>query len=142
MSNIRHNLTIAATIKEVYDAITLEKGLKGWWTNECSAKSEEGNINHFIFGEEYFNKMKILKLNSPKEIYWECLDGDKEWVGTKISFELKEKDNMTFLKFSHLGWEDESEFFGFCNHHWGRFLDSLKSLCETGKGQPFIKDND
>ncbi len=32
MANIRHNLTITASTKQVYDAITLENGLKGWWT--------------------------------------------------------------------------------------------------------------
>lgn len=141
MANLRHNLTIEASAKQVYDAITLEEGLRGWWTNEATAKPEEGNINHFIFGDEYFNKMKIVNLNSPSIVQWECVDGDKEWIGTKLSFELEEKEGTTFLRFSHLNWAEESEFFGFCNHHWGRFLDSLKSLCETGKGQPFIKED-
>ena len=59
MANIRHNLTIKAFAKEVYDAITSEKGLKGWWTNEVTAKPEEGHINQFKFGDEYLNKMKI-----------------------------------------------------------------------------------
>ncbi|WP_109435077.1 SRPBCC domain-containing protein [Aquimarina sp. AU119] len=139
MANIRHNLTITASTKQVYDAITLENGLKGWWTQEATAKPEEGNINHFKFGDEYFNEMKILKLNPPNQVHWECVDGDKEWIGTNLSFVLEERDGITFLKFSHLNWAEESEFFGFCSHHWGRFLDSLKSLCETGKGQPFIK---
>lgn len=138
MANIRHNLMINASIKEVYDAITLEDGLKGWWTNDAKAKLEIGSINHFKFGNEYFNKMKILKLGEPNLILWECVDGDREWIGTKLSFELKDKEERTFLKFSHLNWNDESDFFGFCCHHWGRYLDSLKSLCETGKGQPFM----
>lgn len=139
MANIRHNLTINASVKQVYDAITMEDGLKGWWTSQTSAKPKEGSINHFKFGDEYFNKMKISKLNSPSEVYWECVDGDKEWIGTNLSFELEEKEGITFLKFSHLNWAEESEFFGFCNHHWGRFLDSLKALCETGEGQPFAE---
>ena len=24
-----------------------------------------------------------------------------------------------------------------CNYHWGFYMRSLKSYCETGKGQPF-----
>lgn len=138
MANIRHNLTISATAEQVYDAITLESGLRGWWTNDATAKPEEGYINHFKFGGEYFNKMKILKLDSSIEVQWECVDGDREWIGTNLSFELVEKEGITFLKFSHLNWKEESEFFGFCSHHWGRYLDSLKSLCETGEGQPFV----
>ena len=139
MANIRHNLTIAAPVQKVYEAITLEDVLKGWWTYDANAKPEEGHINHFKFGVAYVNKMKVLQLDAPKEVHWECIDGDREWIGTKLSFVLQERKNDTFLEFSHLNWAEESEFFGFCNHHWGRFLDSLKSLCETGKGQPFVE---
>jgi uncharacterized protein YndB with AHSA1/START domain len=139
MANIRHNLMIRASAKKVYDAIASEQGLKSWWTNEVTAKPEEGFINHFKFSDEYFNKMKILKLNSPIEIHWECVDGDKEWVGTNLSFELNEKEEGTTLKFSHLNWTNESEFFGFCSYHWGRYMESLKLFCETGKGQPYSK---
>jgi len=139
MANIRHNLIINAPIKTVYDAITSEEGLKGWWTTEVTAKPEEGYVNHFIFSDEYFNKMKVLKLNPAHEVHWECVDGDKEWIGTKLSFELNEKEEKITLSFSHLNWENESEFFGFCNHQWGRYLDSLKSYCETGNGHPYSK---
>jgi len=138
MANIRHNMTIAASATKIFDAVTREEGLKGWWTTDVDARPEEGYVNHFKFGENGFNKMKVSKLQSPNEVYWECVDGDKEWVGTKVSFELEEREDNTFLKFAHLNWAEESEFFGFCNHHWGRFLDSLKSLCETGEGQPFV----
>ena len=139
MANIRHNLMINASTKKVYDAITSEQGLKGWWTNEVTAKPEEGYINHFKFSDEYFNKMKILKLNAPVEVHWEGVDGDEEWVGTNLFFELNEKEEITLLRFSHLNWKNESEFFGFCSHHWGRYLDSLKSFCETGNGHPYSK---
>ncbi|MEW4925694.1 SRPBCC domain-containing protein [Algibacter sp. 2305UL17-15] len=140
MANIRHNLTIEAPVKKVYDAITLEQGLRGWWTNDASAKPEIGHINHFKFGTEYFNKMEVSKLKFPTNVTWICKDGDKEWIGTKLTFDLEDKEGVTSLKFSHLNWAEESEFFGFCNHQWGRFLDSLKSLCETGKGQPFKQE--
>lgn len=140
MATIRHHFTIKSPTKKVYDALTLEEGLKAWWTNDTSAKYEIGNINHFKFGDEYFNKMKVLELNFPSIVSWECVDGDKEWIGTKLTFELEEKDGDTYIKFSHLNWAEESEFFGFCNHQWGRYLDSLKYLCETGIGQPFKEE--
>lgn len=80
-----------------------------------------------------------MKLEPPTKVTWECVDGDSEWIGTILTFNLVERDNATLLCFSHLDWAEESEFFGICNHHWGPFLDSLKSLCETGVGQPFIE---
>lgn len=139
MANIRHHLTIEAPLKKVYDAITTEQGLRGWWTVDTTAKPEIDHVNHFRFGAQYFNKMKVVELTPPTHVAWECVDGDKEWIGTILTFELEDRDSIIFLKFSHLNWETESEFFGFCNHQWGRYLDSLKSLCETGKGQPFME---
>lgn len=139
MANIRHNLIIDAPLKQIYDALTSEAGLKGWWTEEVDARPEEGYINQFRFGNEYFKKMEISKLMAPIKVYWRCTHGDKEWIGTELSFELEKREDKTLLLFSHLNWSEESEFFGYCNHHWGRYLDSLKSLCETGKGQPYTK---
>ena len=139
MANIRHNLKIDIAPQKVYEAITTEKGLRGWWTTDTSANPKEGFINHFRFGPVYFNKMKITRLSAHKEVHWRCVDGDHEWIGTTVSFTLEEREGATFLKFSHKNWSEESEFFGVCTYHWGRFLVSLKSLCETGKGQPYAE---
>lgn len=140
MANIRHNLIIKSPCKIVYDTLTLEQGLMGWWTNDTIAKPEVGHINQFKFGSEYLKKMKISELKFPTHVTWKCIYGDKQWIGTKLIFKLEEKEGDTLLKFSHLNWAEESDFFGFCNHQWGRYLDSLKSLCETGIGQPFKQE--
>ena len=63
----------------------------------------------------------------------------QEWIGTTINFELKENNKQISLRFSHLNWTEESEFYGFCNYSWGRFLESLKSLCEMGTGNPYTE---
>ncbi len=140
MPNIRHVLTIDATPESVYQAITTEVGIKNWWTTEANAKAEVGYINEHRFGDKYFNKMKVTKLQSPTHVAWKCVDGDHEWIGTDLSFDIEKGDGNTMLRFAHLNWKEESEFYGFCNHHWGRFLDSMKSYCETGKGTPFVPD--
>jgi len=137
MANIRHHLIIKASNQVVFDAITTQEGLRAWWTNETDAKAEVGYVNHFKFGSEYFNEMKISKLNAPVMIHWDCINGPEEWIGTKLSFELENKDGDTFLRFAHMDWAAETDFYGSCNYHWGYYLESLKSLCETGKGQPF-----
>ena len=139
MADIKHNFTISAPKDKVYDAISQEDGLKGWWTYDTTAKAEEGYVNHFRFGKSHFKKIKVTTLDAPNRVHWECVEGDPEWLGTKIAFELEDRETKTFLKFSHCDWAEQSEYFGVCNYHWGRFLASLKSLCETGKGQPFIE---
>lgn len=38
MAGIKHNLIINATSRKVYDAITLQEGLAGWWTVDTIAR--------------------------------------------------------------------------------------------------------
>ncbi len=137
MANIKHNLLIESPTQNVYDAITTEKGLSEWWTNDTIAKPEVGFINQFKFGPAHYKKIKVSQLNGKNKVIWELIEGDEEWLDTKIVFQLDEKDGNTFLKFSHLKWKEETDYFGICNYHWAKFLISLKSLCETGTGQPF-----
>ena len=137
MANIKHNLVIKSSTQNIYNAITTEEGLSNWWTNDTIAKPEIGFINQFQFGPEHCKKIKVVELDNSNKVTWELVEGDEQWIGTKIVFQLDEKNGNTFLKFSHLNWAEETEYFGVCNYHWGKFLDSLKSLCETGKGEPF-----
>ncbi|WP_299273524.1 SRPBCC domain-containing protein [uncultured Psychroserpens sp.] len=137
MKNIKHNLQINSSPTQVFEALTTSKGLGNWWTTEVDAQPKEGYINFFGFGDLGFCKMEIKELIENKSVFWKCMDGDKEWVGTNLSFELIAEGENTILKFSHMDWREESDFFGFCNYQWGRYLESLKRLCETGKGEPF-----
>ena len=72
---------------------------------------------------------------------WHCLEGDPEWIGTDISFDLEEKDEETILRFTHT-WREITEFYAHCNFQWGKYLVSLKEYCETGKGFPFNPINE
>ena len=137
MPSIKHYLPIKAHPEEVYNAINQTKGLKGWWTAEAKADEKVGGTAEFIFGERYYNKMKITNLLNNKKVEWKCLEGDKEWIGTTFLFELEEKDEYTILRFSHNNWREETDFFASCNYNWGYYLKSLKQYCETGEGTPF-----
>ena len=140
MPSIKHYLLIKAQPEKVYSAITKTGGLKGWWTVEAKADEKVGGIAEFIFGDRYFNKMKITNLEPDKKLEWECLEGDKEWIGTTFLFDLEEKDESTILRFSHNNWKEDTDFFASCNYNWGYYLKSLKQYCETGKGTPFSEE--
>ncbi len=45
--------------------------------------------------------MLITNLESNKKVDWECVQGDKEWVGTQFSFDLEQKEDHTILRFAH-----------------------------------------
>ena len=67
---------------------------------------------------------------------WQVVGGPEEWIGTNISFELKQEGDYVIVLFKHQGWKEPVEFMYHCSTKWATFLLSLKSLVETGKGTP------
>jgi uncharacterized protein YndB with AHSA1/START domain len=137
LADIKHLLTIKALPQKVYQAITEQEGLANWWTRETLARPQIGSVSEFKFGNRYHNKMRITRLEPDKLVEWECLMGDKEWIGTTFRFALEEKDGETILCFTHGNWKEMTDFFASCNFHWGHYMSSLKNYCETGQGEPF-----
>ncbi|HVI45052.1 MAG TPA: SRPBCC domain-containing protein [Chitinophaga sp.] len=134
MADIRLNLVIKVSPEKVYDAITTRKGIESWWCKQTTAKPEKGFVNVFVFGQ-FRNEMKITEL-SHKRVAWDCINSIEEWTGTKVSFDLEERDGNTLLRFTHGDWKSATDLFASCNYDWAKFLRSLKSFCETGEGEP------
>lgn len=61
MKSIYHRLQIQAPAEKVYEALTTQKGLAGWWTPDTTAKPETGSIARFTF-DDYFKEMRIEEL--------------------------------------------------------------------------------
>jgi uncharacterized protein YndB with AHSA1/START domain len=137
MPAIKHLLQINASPANVYEAITTPKGLSSWWTTKTKADAIVGSVAEFWFADRYHDKMYVVSLDKNKQVEWECIDGDKEWIGTRVRFTLNPKDGGTELFFWHYEWKKETDFFASCNFHWGRYMKSLKDYCETGKGDPY-----
>ena len=68
------------------------------------------------------------------------MDGAKEWIGTELIFDLKQKDGSTIVLFAQRGWKEQVEFMHFCSTKWGVYMLSLKWLLEKGKGAPYPDD--
>ena len=68
------------------------------------------------------------------------VDGPKEWIGTKIRWDLREEDDYTIVNFKHEGWKEPVEFMHHCSTKWAVFLMSLKALVENGQGAPHPHD--
>ena len=137
MKSICHRLFINASPEKVYEALTEEKGLSGWWTPETKAKPETGSIARFAFGPEYFKEMKITKLKPNNKVEWLCVKGYEDWIGTTITFELEPAKKGTDLILRHEGWKEYTPEVASCSYDWALFLRSLRLLCETGKGRPY-----
>jgi uncharacterized protein YndB with AHSA1/START domain len=141
MKNIRHLITINATPSKVYHAISEQEGLSSWWTQDTKVNLADPGILEFGFGNGYTKKMKIIHTHPTVRLEWKCVDAHPEWIGTKIVFDLTTtKEHGTLLRFSHEGWRDETDMYAICNFNWAKFMMSLKSFCETGKGDPHIME--
>ena len=144
MVDILHRVGIKARLNEVYKALATREGAAGWWTTNTQGDSTVGGMLKFTFtsdGKELGGfDIKVLDLEPGKRVLWQVIEGPAEWVGTKISFELKQEDDYSIVLFKHEGWKEPVEFMYHCSTKWAIFLMSLKSLVETGKGSPSPED--
>lgn len=142
MPDIVHRVGIRATPRKVYAALTEQNGLAGWWTTSVKASPKVGAILQFRFGNHGFNRMTIVRLAPSRQVQWRCVGGAKEWIGTRLTFELKRQGSRTIVLFAHRGWRKQAEFMHYWSTKWAMFLLSLKSFLEKGKGTPYPNDTD
>ena len=135
MVDILHRVGVIASPDDVYAALTTPEQLAGWWTTRSTGSEEVGGVLQFRFERGGFD-MKIVELKPAERVLWAVVDGPEEWVGTTISWDLRQEDDYTIVLFKHEGWREPVEFMHHCSTKWAAFLLSLKSLLESGKGAP------
>jgi len=142
MSDIRHRVVIDGPLSQVYEAIATRDGLSEWWTRGgVEWDSTEGSEISFFFGQPEPAAVMVASVLDPSgAVAWRCVGGADEWVGTELSFELRETDGGTAVLFTHAKWRDPGEFMAHCSARWAYFLLSLKSYVEHGRGTPFPED--
>jgi uncharacterized protein YndB with AHSA1/START domain len=144
MVDILHRVGIKSSLDDVYKALTTRERLAAWWTNDTQCESKVGGVLRFRFTADGVElggfDMKVLELDPAKRVLWQVIEGPQEWIGTKISFELKQEDEYSIVLFKHQDWREPVEFMHHCSTKWATFLMSLKSLVETGKGAPSPND--
>lgn len=138
MVDILHRVGITTTPDKVYEMLTTVDGLAAWWTTDTSGDGD--GVLQFRFGEVGGFDMKVLDLQPNVRVLWEVIDGPEEWLGTTVSFDLKQDGEWTIILFTHAGWREPVEFMNHCSTKWGSFLMSLKSVLETGTGAPHPHD--
>jgi uncharacterized protein YndB with AHSA1/START domain len=139
MVDILHRVGVEASASRVYRAVAAREGLAGWWTEHVSGDENLGGTLSFLFADGG-PSMKVLELLPDRRVAWECLSGPPEWVGTRLSFDLKEDAGETVLLFAQRGWREPVEFMHACSTKWAVFLMSLKACVETGRGTPYPRD--
>ena len=145
MADIIHRVGIKAGPDKVFWALATIEGLARWWTENTSGVSEVGKTIVFQFRDPN-GKIKgefeteVLKQEPFKKVQWKCVKGPEEWVGTEITFDLRQENDFTIVLFGHRNWKESAEFTAHCSTKWAVFLMSLKEFIETGKGRPAPRD--
>jgi hypothetical protein len=147
-ANFTATILVDQTPKEVLGAIT---NLHGWWSEEIEGNTEKLN-DEFIYHYKdiHYCKMRLIELVPNEKVVWLVLDNhfnftkDKsEWIGTKLVFDISQKDNKTAMQFTHEGLVPQYECYEICREAWTNYIkDSLYNLIATGKGEPNPKEKD
>ncbi len=141
MPDIRHHVGIDAPTGQVYAAVATLDGLASWWTRDVRGDDRPGGRLAFGFGRpEPSAVMEVIERQPELLVRWRCVEGPQEWVGTSISFELREGDKETGLLFTHAGWSEPGTFLHHCSTKWALFLLGLKHGLEGGTATPWPND--
>jgi len=142
--DITHNLTIKASPETIYNAVSSEEGIRGWWSKDCNVGTEEGDKSLLKFDKEgkiVEMGFKTVSLKPNKKVVWECTENvNPAWINTKIITEISETENGSQVVFSHAEFDEKwkgQDPFEMTKTGWEHFASSLVSYCETGEGQPW-----
>lgn len=140
MVDILHRIGVAdSSPDKLYDALTTLEGLSGWWASDTKGSAGVGGVLEFRFGPGGID-MQVVELKPAERVLWRVVGGPAEWIGTMVNWEIKQEGAYTIVLFSHTGWKEPVEFMHHCSTKWAVFLMSLKSLLESGTGNPEPRD--
>jgi hypothetical protein len=134
--------SVDQTPNEVFNAVN---NVRGWWSERIDGGTDQLN-DEFTYQRWDLHKctMKLIEVVPDKKVVWLVLDNyfsftkdQTEWVGTKIEFEISEKDGKTELHFTHRGLVPAYECYDICFDAWTSYIKgSLQDLVTKGKGKP------
>ena len=139
-------LVVDQTPNEVFNAIT---NVRAWWSEAIEGGTEKLNDEfRYHFKDVHLCKIILIEVVPDKKVVWLVTDNyfnfikdNSEWKGTKVIFEISQKDNKTHLHFTHEGLVPEYECYDICNTAWTNYIHgSLRNLITTGKGEPNPKE--
>ncbi len=134
--DIVHSVDIATTSDRLYEVITTQKGLAGWWTPQVKVEPIVGALNEFYFVGTTLT-FRVDKLEPARHVAWLSGRVPSDWEGTQVLFDITSEGDTTNLRFSHTGFVSTDGSFGVTSYSWAQYLRSIKLLLETGEGEPF-----
>ena len=135
MAQISHLIRIHEKRQEVFRHIATTEGIAAWFTESSSPDYRAGGALELRFPDQRVS-FRVTELEEPSRVVWHCVSQENPWFGTDVVFELAEQAGHTVVRFDHGGWPEVTDLFRDCSMSWAYFLESLRSLCEDGRGTP------
>lgn len=150
MDNQDYTTTIIVdtTTEKVFKAI---KNFRAWWSEDIEGETDKLNeVFFYHYKDVHLCKIKLIEMKSNEKLVYQIIDNQfsftkdkKEWINTKLIFEISEQNNKTKIKFTHQGLVPEYECYEICEDAWSNYIKkSLLDLITTGKGEPNPKEKD
>ncbi len=138
MVDIMHMLTINGEPGRVFEALTTEAGIHGWWTSDVKLDAQVGGRGEFAFyNREITVTIQIQELDPARRVSWKIIDSSEHsWVGTTITFDFRGNGNTIDLLLTQSGFAEADEMYARLNTHWALNLLSFQQYIETGEGEP------
>lgn len=137
MPDIFHDLPIRAPLDRVFRAVSAPEGLDAWWTLQCAGKPVEGVVYELGFGPEYDWRAEVTQCVPNREFEMRLIRADGDWLGTRVGFQLEDRNGKTWLQFSHTGWPSTNEHYRVSCNCWAMYLRILRRYLEFGEVVPY-----
>jgi hypothetical protein len=138
-------LLVDQTPAEVFNAIN---NVRAWWFGEIEGSTDKLNDEFtYQYRTFHYTKQKLTEVIPNKKIVWlvtesnlSFVEDKNEWTGTKIIFDIREKDNKTEVRFTHQGLVPKSECYNECSNAWSNIIsyNLYKLITKKEKAEKFI----
>lgn len=128
-------------VGRVYEMVTTLGGLRSWYSRDITGDPKKGGELRLGFGEDMATHVSITDYRLNKMLVWTVLRSsfskDATEFPTTVRIDFAESPSRgTLVKFSQSGWNEITEYYRINGYQWEKALQSLKLVCETGKGEP------
>jgi activator of Hsp90 ATPase-like protein len=135
------SIQVDQTPAEAFEAIN---DVRAWWPGEIEGNTKKLDDEFtYRYKRFHYSKQKLVEVVPGKKVVWLVTDSNlnfvenkAEWTGTKIIFDISEKNNKTQVRFTHQGLVPAYECFDSCSNAWSDIVkNGLRNLIAKGKGQ-------
>jgi uncharacterized protein YndB with AHSA1/START domain len=139
VSEILMQVEVAAEPRTVWEALTTQRGIAGWWTTRAEVPPGPGGVLKLSFPDAPVTwDLRVDRAEAPERLVWHCVGGPPQWVGTEVAFALDPAGPGTTVRFDHVGWRDTDQMYRVVTFGWGQMLGRLKGFCDTGRPMPYF----